>query len=72
MSEDSNIVSWSLRGAGLCEKVHIKQLVKKTIDNDCIKNLGLVVQGTRVDSTIQRIVIFSNFLKLFIYWHKPD
>ena len=30
--------------------------------------LGPVVR--RVDSAIHRIVIFSNFLKLFIYWDK--
>ncbi len=32
-------------------------------------DLGPVVR--KVDSAIQRIVIFSNFLKLFIYWFKP-
>ena len=26
----------------------------------------------KVDSAIRRIAIFLNFLKLFIYWYKPD
>ena len=26
----------------------------------------------RLDSTIQRVAIFSNFLRLFIDWYKPD
>ena len=34
-----------------------------------LRFLGLVVP--KVDSTIHLIVIFSNFLKLFIYWYQP-
>ena len=37
--------------------------------NNCVA-LGPVVR--KVDSVIQRIVIFSNFLKLSIYWYKPN
>ncbi len=32
--------------------------------------LGPVVR--KVDSAIRQIAIFSNSLKLFIYWYKPD
>ena len=40
-----------------------------------IETKSRTIQGPvvrRMNSAIQRIAIFSNFLKLFIYWYKPD
>ena len=47
-------------------------LHKDDEERSWIKLQGPVVR--KVDSAIRRIAIFSNFLKLFIYWYtcKPD
>ncbi len=52
------------------EKIYCKLNYLVLFINVSLKTQGLVVR--KMDSVIQRIAMFSNFLKLFIYWYKPD